>query len=298
MKETREETYRKELTIIRNKLYDNLPTGEVNSFDLITIIKLHLKELDFFIDYLQPVTDKEATGEQENRDCEACMHTMLPPAIKPCVGCENGSNWEQENLTAAEKEEINEGYRSLDPLFEGLEQEIDINTPFFGNSGAKVPVLTDLLESDKASTIDQFVRMTAKHTLQLFMMLGLKTHITAKVKNDATNEEFEFTFKKLEQEKPQTAERMTLDLAEKLAKQTDYACEATHTDINPINWGDAAAFFLEGYEYATQKHIPTDERDSLKKFLVWYCDNIRERHFDDDHFEWVLDEYLTSPKNK
>ena len=29
---------------------------------------------------------------------------------------------EQEILTAAEKEEINAGYRSLDPLFEGLEK--------------------------------------------------------------------------------------------------------------------------------------------------------------------------------
>jgi hypothetical protein len=62
----------------------------------------------------------------------------------------------------------------------------------------KVPILTDLSESDKASTIDQFVRMTAKYTLQMFMMLGLKTHIEAKIVNEPTKEEFIFSFKKVE----------------------------------------------------------------------------------------------------
>ena len=43
---------------------------------------------------------------------------------------------------------------------------------------------------------------------------------------------------------------MDLDKATDLARETDYADAATHTDVNPINWGDAGAFFLEGYEYA------------------------------------------------
>jgi hypothetical protein len=70
--------------------------------------------------------------------------------------------------------------------------------PSSGNTvKEEVPVLSDLSESDKASTIDQFVRLTAKHTLQLFMMLGLKSHIDAKVTNDATGDIFEFSFKKI-----------------------------------------------------------------------------------------------------
>jgi hypothetical protein len=43
---------------------------------------------------------------------------------------------------------------------------------------------------------------------------------------------------------------MNLDKADILARETDYADAATHQDDNPINWGDAAAFFLEGYEYS------------------------------------------------
>lgn len=43
---------------------------------------------------------------------------------------------------------------------------------------------------------------------------------------------------------------MNLDEADKLARETDYADAATHQDDNPINWGDAAAFFLEGYEHS------------------------------------------------
>lgn len=47
---------------------------------------------------------------------------------------------------------------------------------------------------------------------------------------------------------------MTLDIAEDLAKETNYAdllCDADGE--NPVNWGDAAAFFLEGVEYALKK---------------------------------------------
>ena len=43
---------------------------------------------------------------------------------------------------------------------------------------------------------------------------------------------------------------MTLEEAEKLWPNTDYAFEAANQDGNPINTGDATAFFLEGYLYA------------------------------------------------
>jgi len=46
---------------------------------------------------------------------------------------------------------------------------------------------------------------------------------------------------------------ITIDEADVLVFQTDYATEAAHTDINPINWGDASAFFIEGYSYAKKQ---------------------------------------------
>lgn len=43
---------------IRNRLYDNLPKGEVSVFDFIKVIKEHLTELDLLIDSLTaPVPD-------------------------------------------------------------------------------------------------------------------------------------------------------------------------------------------------------------------------------------------------
>lgn len=46
---------------------------------------------------------------------------------------------------------------------------------------------------------------------------------------------------------------ITLDEADVLVQQTDYVIEATHQDINPINLGDASAFFIEGYEYCRSR---------------------------------------------
>ncbi len=39
------------LTKLRNSLYDNVPTGMVESFELLKVIKLHLREFDKLIDY-------------------------------------------------------------------------------------------------------------------------------------------------------------------------------------------------------------------------------------------------------
>ena len=48
----------------------------------------------------------------------------------------------------------------------------------------------------------------------------------------------------------QTREGIDYDKAESMAQNCDYAFMATHTDENPINWPDATAFYLEGYERA------------------------------------------------
>lgn len=59
----------------------------------------------------------------------------------------------------------------------------------------------------------------------------------------------------------ETVSREAIDLesAEKLARQTDYAIEAMAVDGHvPINWADAGAFFLEGYQYS-RKTLPATQ---------------------------------------
>ncbi len=51
---------------------------------------------------------------------------------------------------------------------------------------------------------------------------------------------------------------MTFEEADKLWRETNYALYAAEQDCNPINAGDATAFFLEGYEYA-QKQLERAE---------------------------------------
>ena len=45
-----------------------------------------------------------------------------------------------------------------------------------------------------------------------------------------------------------TLAQFSLEDAQKIAEESDYAFAASETDCNPINWGDAAAFVLEGHK--------------------------------------------------
>jgi len=45
---------KQKLTDLRNQLYNDMGTGNVNAFDLIKVIKNHLDELDNFIDNVLP----------------------------------------------------------------------------------------------------------------------------------------------------------------------------------------------------------------------------------------------------
>jgi hypothetical protein len=47
-----------------------------------------------------------------------------------------------------------------------------------------------------------------------------------------------------------TLPAITLDQASELWKRSSYGQDAVESDGNKINTSDAAAFFLEGYEYA------------------------------------------------
>ena len=62
----------------------------------------------------------------------------------------------------------------------------------------KIYDLSELPSKQKKEMIEVFTELTCKHALQLFMSLGLKTHIEAMVVNDTTNDEFILTFKKVQ----------------------------------------------------------------------------------------------------
>ena len=53
----------KELVSIRNKLYNELPTGEIKAFDLITLIKWHINDLDIFCSKLAAASTVSEAGE-------------------------------------------------------------------------------------------------------------------------------------------------------------------------------------------------------------------------------------------
>lgn len=55
----------------------------------------------------------------------------------------------------------------------------------------------ELTKEQKDKIVNDFVQLTAKHTLELFYMLGLETHIESMIINDANGDEFIFSFKKI-----------------------------------------------------------------------------------------------------
>lgn len=57
---------------------------------------------------------------------------------------------------------------------------------------------------------------------------------------------------------------MTLEEAEIAAKGTDYACFAVEPEGNEINFADAAAFYLEGWN-ACRSRLVSQKTDNLKE---------------------------------
>jgi hypothetical protein len=57
---------------------------------------------------------------------------------------------------------------------------------------------------------------------------------------------------------------MTLEEAEIAAKETDYACFAVEPEGNEINFADAAAFYLEGWN-ACRSRLVSQKTDNLKE---------------------------------
>ena len=61
----------KELFNIRNKLVTDLPTGDnIQAFDVLTVVKDHTRNLDFFIDKLLIIIDTIKQLEEKNKTLE------------------------------------------------------------------------------------------------------------------------------------------------------------------------------------------------------------------------------------
>ena len=60
-----------DLANVRDELYNTIPTGEVQAFDLIKVIKEHISKLDEIIGYNQKIADdieKECKAETQTPD--------------------------------------------------------------------------------------------------------------------------------------------------------------------------------------------------------------------------------------
>jgi len=87
-------------------------------------------------------------------------------------------------------------------------------------------------------------------------------------------------------------EKIIRDLAEK-ENPYDKDCPNRHL----WNEGFVKAFnAIPVKEYSSQIQ-PTDEKELVKHFLLWYNTSIRERYFDDEHINYVLDKYFKSPRD-
>ena len=94
--------------------------------------------------------------------------------------------------------------------------------------------------------------------------------------------------------------KLTIDEAEELAMETDYAVFASEPKGNEINKADAGAFFLEGYNYAiklfNKSHLPQVskcagiEREALLlAFVRWIKSN--DRYLIDGDIS-IIDDFL------
>jgi hypothetical protein len=130
----------------------------------------------------------------------------------------------------------------------------------------KVPnIADDLSKNEKDSLVKKHIEMTAKYTLQLFMMLGLKSHIESMVVNDVTGEEYIFAFQ-------------TVDYFKQHFKREQ---------SQPVSTDKSAEIFLK--DYIGEVEIPFSEMvtvyypaiiEAMEEYAIIYHKNKLERHPD------------------
>jgi hypothetical protein len=87
----------------------------------------------------------------------------------------------------------------------------------------------------------------------------IKQQFTADEAEDYINQEVE---KRIKERMPS---EMTFEKAEIAAKETDYACFAVEPEGNEINFADAAAFYLEGWNACRSRLLLTQDQKKDKQ---------------------------------
>ena len=86
-----------------------------------------------------------------------------------------------------------------------------------------------------------------------------QSQFTADEAEDYINQEVE---KRIAERMPS---KMTFEKAEIAAKETDYACFAVEPEGNEINFADAAAFYLEGWNACRSRLLLTQDQKKDKQ---------------------------------
>ena len=86
-----------------------------------------------------------------------------------------------------------------------------------------------------------------------------QSQFTADEAEDYINQEVE---KRIKERMPS---EMTFEKAEIAAKETDYACFAVEPEGNEINFADAAAFYLEGWNACRSRLLLTQDQKKDKQ---------------------------------
>lgn len=60
----------KALADIRNKLYEQLPTGEVKTFDLVQVIKWHINDLDNLCSMMSPLDESQSPADSQGKEAK------------------------------------------------------------------------------------------------------------------------------------------------------------------------------------------------------------------------------------
>jgi Ni,Fe-hydrogenase I large subunit len=98
------------------------------------------------------------------------------------------------------------------------------NFPYFpdeSSPSAAPPDKTEITETEKGKYIREFIELTSKHTLHFFLMMGLESYIETMVVNQATKEEYIFSFQTVKHWRKSNANQ-SHDIREELIKFVEF----------------------------------------------------------------------------
>ena len=75
-----------ELSKLRDDLYESIPNGKMDTFDLIRVINNHLMELDELIE-LKKLTIHDVSGRSEQLKCEHKGRITATELVEYCEDC-------------------------------------------------------------------------------------------------------------------------------------------------------------------------------------------------------------------